>query len=98
VHAPELAQSAVHPRRLEHLLLDRSCSQLLRTSKRIEQIAFLTSALADAGDHDFLDMRRQDLVQPGALRAFLQAQMLPARDATQVTHQRLAVGLHDVVA
>jgi len=53
---------------------------------------------ADARDHDFLDVRRKDLVQPGGLRPFLQAKMLPARDATQVTHQRLAVGLHHVVA
>jgi hypothetical protein len=98
VHAPELAQPTVQPRRLEHRLLDRSGPQLLGTSERIEHIALLTPVLDDAGDHDLLDVRREDLAQPGALGPFLEAQMLLARDATQVTHQCLAVGLHDVGA
>src|SRR5262249_55903443 len=77
---------------------DPAGAQPLRQAESVARVVLLSPALLDAQDNDLVDVRRQDLVQPRALRPLLEANVAWPRDRLDILHQCLAVRLHHVRA
>jgi hypothetical protein len=76
----ELAQPCELPRRLEDTLLEVAHPQLLGQRVGVSLVALQSPALRDPSDHELVDLWTQRLVEPGALQALLEDQVLAARD------------------
>jgi hypothetical protein len=75
VNARELAQACELTRCLDDRLVEVPDTELLGQGIGIALVALRPSALRDPRDHDLLDVRAERLVQPGALKAFLEDEM-----------------------
>jgi hypothetical protein len=82
------------PRRLVHPRLDRARAQLVGASPGVPLVVLRALPLRCHGHHDLGHVRLQQLEQPGALRALLQAQVHLARNAANRLDQSSPVRLH----
>src|SRR5712691_8299117 len=73
---------------------DPSRPKLVCPRPRVSQVVLRSLVLLRHRYHDLRHLRLEDLVQPGALRPFLEAKMNGSRDPTNRLQQRVAVRLH----
>ena len=78
--AGQLPKAGVGLRGLEDPSVDRSAQKLLGSLVGVGLVALLPPALRDRGHDELVDMGLEDLVEPGALRALLEAQVLAPGD------------------
>jgi len=93
-----IAQRRELLRVLEYRSIDLPGAQLLRQSVRVDRIALLPGLPLAAVHHELRHARREDLVEPLAPFAFLDAQVQISSELPQVADQRLPVRLDHVLA
>ncbi len=93
VNPRKLAQACELTRGFEDLLVEVPHAKLLGQAIRIALVALGPSALRDPGHHDLVHVRTQRLVQPGALKALFEHQVLAPWNHPYRLNQGLAVGL-----
>jgi hypothetical protein len=75
---------------------DRSDAQPFGQGKGISLVVLGPPALIDTGDHDLLDVRIEDLVEPSRMSAFLQAKMPRLWEGLEESNQCSRIGLENL--
>src|SRR5438094_205178 len=81
-------------RRLVDSRANPSRPKLVRPRPGVAQVVLRTLALLRHRYHDLRNLGLEDLVQPTALRAFLEAKVNSSRDSADRLPQSVTVGLH----